>query len=97
VFDVLGAKSMTLRRVATAFQVVGVNAIFVFVASGVFARLLSMIKLGDSNAKDQFYHTFFVSPLGDTNLASFSFALTNIAFWWIVLWIMWKRNLSIRV
>ena len=97
VFDVLGAQSTPLRRVATAFQVVGVNAIFVFVASGVFARLLSMIKLGESNVKDQFYQTVFAGPLGDGNLASLGFALTNVAFWWFVLWIMWKRDLSIRV
>jgi predicted acyltransferase len=91
-FDVLGEKSLSLRTVGTAFQVVGVNAIFAFVASGIGARLFSMIPWGDSNLRDAYYQTLFVGPLGDTKLASLGFASSVVAFWWIVLWVMCRRG-----
>jgi predicted acyltransferase len=91
-FDVLGETSPGLRRVGTAFQVVGVNAIFAFVASGIGARLFSMIPWGDSNLRDAYYQTVFIGPLGDTKLASLGFALSFVAFWWVVLWAMWRRS-----
>jgi predicted acyltransferase len=91
-FDVIGEKSPELKRVGTAFQVVGVNAIFAFVASGIGARLFSMIPWGDSNLRDAYFQTVFVGPLGDTEFASLGFALSVVAFWWLVLWAMWKRG-----
>jgi predicted acyltransferase len=96
-FDVLGEASPGLRRVGTAFQVVGVNAIFAFVASGIGARLFSMIPWGDSNLRDMYYQTVFVGPLGDTKLASLGFALSVVAFWWVVLWAMWRRGWILKV
>ncbi len=97
VFDMREARSKTLQRVATAFQMVGVNAIFVFVASGIGARLFSMVPLGDSNLKDRYYQTFFIGPLGNNELASLAFSLSVVAFWWLVLWGMWRMRWSIRV
>jgi predicted acyltransferase len=96
-FDVVGENSPGLRRVGTAFQVVGVNAIFAFVASGIGARLFTMIPWGDTNLRDAYYQTLFVGPLGDTKLASLGFALSTVAFWWLVLWAMWKRGWIWRV
>lgn len=91
-FDVLGETSPGLRRVGTAFQVVGVNAIIAFVASGIGARLFTMVPWGDSNLRDAYYQTVLVGPLGDTKLASLGFALSVVAFWWVVLWLMWRRG-----
>ena len=96
-FDWQGRESRSLQRMATAFQMVGVNAIFVFVASGIAARLLTMIPMGSSNLKDVYYQTVFVGPLGDTRLASLGYAVSVVAFWWLVLWIMWRKGWSIRV
>jgi predicted acyltransferase len=96
-FDVVGAESKILKRVATAFQMVGVNAIFVFVASGIGARLFSMVPWGESNLKQHYYQTFFVGPLGNNELASLGFAVSIVAFWWLVLWLMWRRGWTFRV
>lgn len=96
-FDIVGTESKSLKRVATAFQMVGVNAIFVFVASGIGARLFGMIPWGESSLRQQYYQTLLVGPLGNNELASFGFALSMVAFWWLVLWAMWRRGWSIRV
>jgi predicted acyltransferase len=96
-FDIVGAQSGALKRLATAFQMVGVNAIFVFVAAGIGARVFSMIPWGESNLKAEYYQTFFVGPLGNNELGSLGFALSMVAFWWLVLWLMWRKGWSIRV
>lgn len=96
-FDVAGVNSTSLKRIATAFQMVGVNAIFVFVASGIGARVFSMVPWGDTNLKDAYYQSFFVGPLGNNELASLGFALSTVAFWWLILWLMWRKGWSIRV
>jgi predicted acyltransferase len=96
-FDIVGESSPGLRRLGTAFQVVGVNAIFAFVASGIGARLFTMIPWGDSNLRDAYYQAVFVGPLGDTKLASLGFALSVVVFWWLVLWVMWRRGWTWRV
>ncbi|TWT99850.1 hypothetical protein Pla108_07930 [Botrimarina colliarenosi] len=102
VFDLAGKNSPAVRRVATAFQMVGVNAIFVFVASGFVARAMSLFKIGDQTVKGWVYQNLIVSPLGaiglgDPRLASLAFAVAFVACWWLVLWGMWRRGWSIRV
>jgi predicted acyltransferase len=96
-FDMIGVNSSALKRVATAFQMVGVNAIFVFVASGIGARVFGMIPWGETNLREAYYRTFFVGPLGNNELASLGFAISMVAFWWCVLWLMWRKGWSIRV
>lgn len=102
VFDYLGKGSATVARVATAFQMVGVNAIFVFVASGMVARLMTILKVGDATLKGWIYENLIVSPLWrlgftDPKLASAAYAAGFVGCWWLVLWAMWRRGWSIRV
>ncbi|TWT46723.1 acyltransferase family protein [Botrimarina hoheduenensis] len=101
-FDVVGKGSNRLAAVATAFQMVGVNAIFVFVASGFFARLLTLMKFGEVTLKDGIYAHLVTGPLNaiglaDPKLASLAYALGFVAVWWLVLWAMWRRGWSVRV
>lgn len=96
-FDVVGRDSKVLRNIATAFQMVGVNAIFVFVASGIAARLFGMIPFGGSNLRQVYYDSLFIQPLGNTELASFAYSLSMIAFWWLVLWAMWRMKWTVKV
>jgi predicted acyltransferase len=76
---------------------VGVNAIFVFVASGIGARVFAMIPWGETNLRAVYYQTLFVEPLGDNEIASLGFSVSMVAFWWLVLWLMWRKGWSIRV
>ncbi len=91
-FDVAG-----WRRAAWPFQLVGVNAISAYVASGLGARLIGNIQVGEGSLRSAIYGNLFSGPLGEGELASFSFALSTVLFWWFVLWLMSLRNWSIRV
>lgn len=102
VFDLAGKQSIVTKRVATAFQMVGVNAIFVFVASGFVARAMGIFKYGDSSVKGWIYENVIVGPLGtvglsDPRLHSVAYAIWFVGCWWLVLWLMWRRGWSIRV
>jgi predicted acyltransferase len=91
-FDVWG-----WRRLARPFEIVGVNAIFVFVASGLMAILLRNVTIGDENAQEWIYYNLFTSWIVDAKLASLGFALATVAFWWFVCWLMWRLGWAIRV
>ncbi len=101
-FDVLG-----WRRLAWPFEIVGVNAIFVFVASGLVARLLGAIPVklasGDmTSVHNWIYATCFRDPIlahvtTDERLASLAMALATVASWWIILWLMSRKGWSVRV
>jgi predicted acyltransferase len=101
-FDVAG-----WRKLARPFEIVGVNAIFVFVGSGLLARLLGTIPVkpaseGAATALGWVYQTAFAGPIGtyvssDPRLASLAMALATVAFWWIILWLMARRGWSVRV
>jgi predicted acyltransferase len=91
-FDVSG-----WRRLARPFEIVGVNAIFVFVASGILANLLAASHVGTITTKQWLYDNLFLAWIPDPYLASLAFALATVACWWLVLWVMWRRGWSIRV
>ena len=93
VFDVAG-----WRRLARPFEIVGVNAIFVFVASGMLARLLGSIPIAPNlSAAGWIYQRGFTDHIADPKLASLGLAVATVAFWWAVLWIMARRGWSVRV
>ena len=82
------------------FVIYGVNAIVVFVASGLLAKTMAIIKLplGETLVSAQVfvYRLLFESWLAPIN-ASFAFALTNVLGWYVVLWWMDKRGIYIKV
>lgn len=85
------------RRLARPFEIVGINAIFVFVASGLLATWLGRWHVGGQSAHDWLYHTFITSWVSDPKMASLGYALGIVAFWWLVLWIMARLGWSLRV
>jgi predicted acyltransferase len=91
-FDIWG-----WRRLARPFEIVGINAIFVFVASGLLGMWLGRWRIAGMSAHDWIYSNFFTSWLTDPKLASLGFALAVVAFWWIILWIMSRLGWTIRV
>jgi predicted acyltransferase len=92
VFDVAG-----WRRLARPFEIVGINAIFVFVASGMLAKVLASTTIGGQSSHDFIYQNLFTDHIADPTLASLGMALLTVAFWWLVLWIMSRFKLSVRV
>jgi predicted acyltransferase len=78
------------------FVVLGLNAITLFVASGLLARTMGIIRLsvangGQMSLAGMIYRRVFV-PLGDPYQASLLFALANLAVLWVALYVMYRRG-----
>lgn len=90
-FDVRGH-----RKLARPFAIYGVNAITVFVGSGLLAKTLIYVKVGDRSLQSILHQTLFASWL-PPSAASLAYALTWIAGWFVVLWWMDRRGLVLKV
>ncbi|WP_370457521.1 acyltransferase family protein [Rufibacter sp. XAAS-G3-1] len=88
------------QKFTTPFLVYGVNAITVFFLSGLIPRILGMIKVntptGEVDSKTYLYESFYTPHLSPYN-ASLAWALTWIFFWMVILWIMYRKNIIIKV
>lgn len=73
------------------FRVFGVNPLLAFVGSGVMARLLGISKWGPRS-----YREFF-KPYFEPHLASFLWALTFVAIWYAILWVLDRRKVYLRL
>jgi predicted acyltransferase len=91
-FDIAG-----YRRLARPFAIVGVNAITIYVGAGLLARLLVATHVGELTTKGWIYKELFTDTLADPKVASLGYALLNVAFWWLIAWIMARRGWSLRV
>ena len=84
------------RRWARPFAAFGVNAIAAFFLSGVMARLLNLVKVGDVTLKGWIFDHAFASWLSPVN-ASLAFALCFVLFWTAVMEAMYRRKIFIKV
>ncbi|TXB63209.1 acyltransferase family protein [Phaeodactylibacter luteus] len=82
------------------FYIYGANALFVFVLSGLVAKLSYTLQVGSGagapTVKQWVYETGFTSWLSPYN-ASLGFALLNVAFFWALAYLLYKRKVYIRV
>lgn len=82
------------------FVIYGKNAIVVFVASGLLAKTMGIVKLtldGATVSSQVFlYRTLFLSWLAPIN-ASLAYALANVLGWYAILWWMDRRGIYIKV
>jgi predicted acyltransferase len=83
------------RRWFAWLEVFGRNAMTLFVGSGILGRILGFITIGEGDAKRSLsaviYENAFASWLGPLN-GSLAYALSMLAFWWIVLFYMNRRG-----
>ncbi|MGB6170150.1 MAG: heparan-alpha-glucosaminide N-acetyltransferase domain-containing protein, partial [Geitlerinemataceae cyanobacterium] len=83
------------RKWGFPFRVMGLNAIFLFVASGLVARILIYTKIGTGeNAPSTYtwiYENGFQPWAGDLN-GSLLFAIVTVVLWWCVLYAMYRLN-----
>ena len=89
------------RRWAKPFAVFGVNALALYVLSGMLADVFSVVpatKLDETegNLKTWIYERLFESWLSPIN-ASLAFALSYVVFWWLLMWVLYRRRIFIRV
>ncbi|HEX9938893.1 MAG TPA: heparan-alpha-glucosaminide N-acetyltransferase domain-containing protein [Longimicrobium sp.] len=83
------------------FVVFGTNAIAAFFLSGIFARLLNMVKVpggpaGTQPVKTWIYQNGFASWLSPIN-ASLAFAVCFVVLWWGIMEVFYRRNVFIKV
>ena len=77
------------------------NAIAVFVLSGIVGRLITLIKFAGADGapvtlKGVIYNNLFVPFFSPVN-ASTLFAIAFILVMYLVVWAMWKRKWFIKV
>jgi predicted acyltransferase len=91
--DVRGVRGWTQPGV-----VYGRNAIFVFVASGLFAKTIELVKIDGTPLQTLLYEGLFAAPFGlSAKNASLAYALANVAGWYLVLLVMDRRGLHLSV
>ena len=90
------------KRWAWPFVVFGVNALALFVFSGLMARLLGMIRLaGPEEGKDislqqWIFNNAFLTWLVPIN-ASLAYAICFIAVWLFLMWLLYRKRIYIKV
>jgi predicted acyltransferase len=88
--DVLG-----WNRYAKPFLIYGMNALAVYVFSGMLARVLSLIKIGGTSVGRVIWSNVF-APISSQALASLLYSLCHVfACWLFALW-LYRRNWILR-
>lgn len=90
------------QRWSKPFVAYGVNAITVFFLSGLIPRIMNMIYITQPDgteigSKEYLYQTFFVPYFADPRNASLAGALTFVLIWLGILWIMYRKDVIIKV
>lgn len=84
------------KRWAQPFIIWGTNALAMFVLSGVVGRLLTLVKVTQSDGTQVALKTYivdaFYSPLASPINASLLYAITFMLFTFLVAWVMWKKK-----
>jgi predicted acyltransferase len=83
------------------FVVFGVNPIAAYVGSGVLSRLLYTLILvphrgGKTTLQTAIYQSAYASWLDPRN-ASLLFALTYVLLWLAIMWVLYRRNIFLKV
>lgn len=89
-----------LKRLGLPLEVMGLNAIFLFIGSGLFARVLIKTTIGSGKnalaTKTWIYKHLFSSWAGNMN-GSLLFAIATILFWWLILYGMYRRRWFLKI
>lgn len=83
---------------AKPLVVYGMNAIAVFVASGLLAKVLGILRVegGNTSWKGWIYENLFASWAGPLN-GSLAFALTYVLFWLALMWTLYREGIFIKI
>jgi predicted acyltransferase len=94
--DLLGVK-----RWSKPFAIYGLNPLVAFVGSGLMARLIdSLIKVnynGKPTSIHQLTYAIAFEPFFAPKFASLLWAICFVAFWLGVLWLLYRKNIVIRL
>jgi len=94
--DMLGVK-----RWSKPFAIYGLNPLVAFVGSGLMARLIdSLIKIdfrGKPTSLHQISYAIVFEPFFPAKFASLLWALCFVALWLGILWLLYRRNIVIKL
>jgi predicted acyltransferase len=85
------------RRLAHPFEIVGVNAILLYVGSELVATLLATAAIRGQSLQGWLYKTAFTSWINNPTLASLAFAVAFTLCFWMVSWGLARRGWALRV
>ncbi|WP_044129420.1 acyltransferase family protein [Rudanella lutea] len=100
--DVVGPERPLYRRLSLPFVAYGVNAITVFFLSGLIPRIMNLVKVpgpdgGEVGLIEYLYRSFIAPFFSNPYNASLAGALTFVVIWGVILWIMYRRNIIVKV
>lgn len=84
-----------IKPVYRVFEIIGKNPLFIYVLSGLLATTMYLIPIGDGSVYTALYGAF--CSFADPYLASFLFAIMQVAILWFVAWVLHKRNIIISL
>ena len=87
-------------RFTKPFVIYGINAITVFFLSGLMPRIVNMIKIdltGEKIGALTYVNKAWIAPHFSPINGSLAYAIAFVLFWYLILWIMYKRNIIIKV
>lgn len=89
-----------IKRWSKGFEIIGLNAIALFVASVFLIKVTVKLKIGEGDnaisVYNWIYRNLFVSWVGNTN-GSFLFALATLSLWYGLAFFMYRQRWFIKV
>ena len=89
------------QRWAKPFVIFGVNALALFVGSGILGRLLGIIKVAGPDEKSvslqSWIFTNIFLPFAEPINASLAYAICFIGLWLFLMWLLYRKNIYIKV
>jgi predicted acyltransferase len=89
------------RRGMTPLVILGVNAITLFVVSGLLVKTLALIRVpgpdGRTIAVNTWAYLHWFAPFADPKNASLLYSIANLALLFALLWWMYRRRIFLRV
>ena len=83
------------RRWSRPFAIYGMNAIAMFILTGLIGRMLGLIKIGPDSLGTWIYSTMFL-PLAQPINASLLYAIANVIFFYLLAYGMYRRGWFLR-
>lgn len=89
------------RKWAQPFVIFGVNALALFVGSGLLGRVLSLVKVGEIDGKtvslQQWIFTNIFLPVASPINASLLYAVSFIGFWLFLMWLLYRKKIYVKI
>ena len=86
---------------ATPFVIFGVNAMALYIGSGLMARILGIIKVtgadGEQTSLQGWIYTTVFEPLADPKTSSLMFAICFILVWLFLMWLLYRKRIYFKV